>query len=129
VTVTSVTNGTAHFTAQVGQTAGAGDMAAFCNDNAILDHATSAAQQPSDLIPIFKANQSTITDFQAKAPSAIADSAGPLAIAAKNAISTGDASAFSTTTIMTDGAAVDAYCNQNSDGTPITGGSTTTTTS
>ncbi len=128
VTVTSVTNGTAHFTAQVGQTPGAGDMAAFCNDNAILDQATAAAQQPSDLIAIFKANQSTIADFQAKAPSAIVASAGPLAIAANNAISTGDASAFTTPAIMADGVAVDTYCGQNSDGTPIGSSPTTTTT-
>ena len=128
VTVTSVDNGTAHFSAQVGQAAGAGDKTAFCNDNAILDKATSAAQQPSDLIPIFKANQSTITDFQAKAPSAIVDSAGPLAIAANNAITSGDATAFTTPAIMADGKAVEAYCGQNSDGSPITSGSTTTTT-
>jgi len=128
VTVTSVDNGTAHFTAQVGQAAGAGDKTAFCNDNAILDKATSAAQQPSDLIAIFKANQSTITDFQAKAPSDITDSAGPLAIAANNAITSGDTTAFTTPAITADGKAVDAYCGQNSDGSPITTDSTTTTT-
>jgi hypothetical protein len=129
VEVTSVKNGTdVQYNAQVGQTPGAGNMAAFCNDNAILDQATAAAQQPSDLVPIFKANESTIDDFQAKAPSAIVSSAGPLAVAAKNAISTGDASAFATQAIMADGTAVDAYCGQNSDGSPITGGSTTTTT-
>ena len=109
-------------------TAGAGDKTAFCNDNATLDKATSAAQQPSDLIAIFKANQSTITDFQAKAPSAIVDSAGPLAIAANNAITSGDATAFTTPAIMADGKAVDAYCGQNADGTPISSGSTTPST-
>ncbi|HVB93090.1 MAG TPA: DUF4333 domain-containing protein [Acidimicrobiales bacterium] len=126
VTVTSIDNGTAHFNAHVGQAPGAGDKTAFCNDNAILDKATSVAQQPSDLIPIFKANQSTINDFQATAPSDIVASAGPLAIAAINAISSGDATAFTTQAIMADGTAVDAYCGQNPDGTPITGGSTTT---
>ena len=128
VTVTSVTNGTAHFSAQVGQAAGAADKTAFCNDNATLDKATSAAQQPSDLIAIFKANQATITDFQATAPPEIVASAGPLAIAANNAISTGDATAFTTQAIMADGTAVDAYCGQNSDGTPIAGSSTTSST-
>ncbi|HWD53057.1 MAG TPA: DUF4333 domain-containing protein [Acidimicrobiales bacterium] len=127
VSVTSVKNGTAKFDAQVGQVPGAGDMAAFCNDNAILDKATAAAQQPSDLVAIFKANQSTITDFQAKAPSEIVASAGPLAIAAESAITSGDASAFATQAIQDDGAKVDAYCSQNPDGTPIVAGSTTTT--
>jgi hypothetical protein len=128
VTVTSVTNGTAHFSAQVGQAAGAGDKTAFCKDNATLDMATSVAKQPSDLIPIFKANQATITDFQTTAPPEIVSRAGPLAIAANNAIATGDATAFTTTAIAADGSAVDAYCGQNPDGTPIAGGSTTTTT-
>ena len=64
VKVTSVSNGTAHFDAQVGQAAGAADKTTFCNDNAILDKATSAAQQPSDLVAIFKANQATIAEFQ-----------------------------------------------------------------
>jgi hypothetical protein len=126
VTVTSVNNGTAKFDAQVGQAAGAGDKTAFCADNAILDAATAAAQQPSDLIPIFKANQATLADFQAKAPSDIVASAGPLAVAANNAISSGDASAFATQAIMNDGAKVDAYCGQNSDGTPVAGATTTT---
>ena len=128
VTVTSVKNGTAKFDAQVGQAAGAGDKTAFCADNAILDAATGAAQQPSDLIPIFKANQATLADFQAKAPSDIVSSAGPLAVAANNAIATGDASAFATQAIMDDGTKVDAYCGQNPDGTPVSGGATTTTT-
>jgi hypothetical protein len=127
VTVTSVNNGTAHFKIKVGL-AGAGDKTAFCNDNAILDKATSAAQQLSDLVAILKANQSTINDFQSKAPSAIADSAGPLAIAANNAIASGDASAFSTAALTDAGHQVDAFCGQNSDGSPITNGSTTTTT-
>ncbi|HEY1988244.1 MAG TPA: DUF4333 domain-containing protein [Acidimicrobiales bacterium] len=126
VTVTSVTNGTAHFDAQVGQATGAADKTTFCNDNATLDEATSAAQTPSDLVAIFKANQATIAEFQSTAPPEIVASAGPLAIAANNAISTGDATAFTTPAIMADGAAVDAYCGQNSDGTPIAGSSTTT---
>jgi hypothetical protein len=126
VTVTSVKDGTAKFDAQVGQAAGAGDKTAFCADNATLDAATAAAKQPSDLIPIFKANQSTLADFQAKAPSDIVASAGPLAVAANNAISSGDASAFATQAIMDDGAKVDAFCGQNSDGTPVSGATTTT---
>lgn len=127
VTVTSIKNGTAQFNAQVGQAAGAGDKTAFCSDNATLDKATAAAQQPSDLIPIFKANQSTLDDFQAKAPSDIVSSAGPLAVAANHAVATGDASAFATQAIMDDGTKVDAYCGQNPDGTPIAAGATTTT--
>lgn len=128
VTVTSISNGTAHFDAQVGQATGAADKTTFCNDNAILDKATSAAQQPSDLVAIFKANQATIAEFQSTAPPEIVASAGPLAIAANNAISTGDATAFTTPAIMADGVAVDAYCGQNSDGTPVAGSSTTSST-
>jgi hypothetical protein len=120
VTVTSVKNGIAGFSAQVGQVAGAGDKVAFCRDNAQLDQATSTAQQPSDLVPIFKANQSLLSEFQSTAPSAIVAQAGVLVFAANHAISSGDASAFTTSKVVNAGKKVDAYCGQNA------GGSTTT---
>jgi hypothetical protein len=129
VSVTSVTNGTAHFSAQVGQAAGAGDKTTFCADNATLDKATASVQTQADLIAALKANQAAINNFQATAPPDIVASAGPLAIAANNAIATGDASAFNTPAIQDDGNKVNAYCGQNPDGTPITPGSTTTTSS
>jgi hypothetical protein len=120
VTVTSVKNGTAHFFAQVGQVPGAGDKVAFCSDNAQLDQATSAAHQASDLIPIFKANRSLLSDFQSKAPSAIVNQAGVLVLAADHAISSGDASAFNTANVVDAGKAVDAYCGQNANGSTTT---------
>jgi Domain of unknown function (DUF4333) len=120
VTVTSVKNGTAGFSAQVGQVAGAGDKVAFCNDNAQLDQATAAAQQPADLVPIFKANRSLLSDFQSKAPSAIVDQAGVLVLAADHAISSGNASAFTTSKVVNAGKKVDAYCGQNADGSTTT---------
>jgi Domain of unknown function (DUF4333) len=120
VTVTSVKNGTAHFSAQVGQVAGAGDKVAFCSDNAQLDQATSGAQQASDLIPIFKANRSLLSDFQSKAPSAIVNQAAVLVLAADHAVSSGDASAFNTSTVAKAGKLVDAYCGQNADGSTTT---------
>jgi hypothetical protein len=109
-------------------TAAAGDKTAFCNDNAILDKASSAVQQRSDLIPVLKANQATINDFKANVPSDIASSADTLVSAANNAIASGDVSAFGTPAIQDAGTKVDAYCGQNADGTPVSGGSTTTTT-
>jgi hypothetical protein len=120
VTVTSIKNGTAHFSAQVGQVAGAGDKVAFCSDNAQLDQATAAAQQSSDLVPIFKANRSLLRDFQSKAPSAIVNQAGVLVLAAEHAISAGDASAFNTSRVLDAGKLVDAYCGQNADGSTTT---------
>jgi hypothetical protein len=105
-----------------------GDKTAFCNDNATLDKASSPVQQPSDLIPVLKANQATINDFKANAPSDIASSADALVTAANNAIASGDASGFTTQAIQAAGTKVDAYCGQNPDGTPISGGSTTQTT-
>ena len=122
VTVTSVKDGTAHFDAQVGQAAGAGDKVAFCTDNAKIDQATSGAHQPSDLVPIFKANQSLLNDFQAKAPSAIVSQAGVLVLAADHAIRSGDASAFTTATVENAGKKVDAFCGQNTDGSTSTSG-------
>jgi hypothetical protein len=122
VTVNSVTNGTAHFFAQVGQAAGAGDKVAFCHDNALLDQATSGARQASDLVPVFRANQSLLDDFQAKAPAAIVTQAGILVLAADRAIRSGNASAFTTPTVVAAGQKVDAYCGQNGDGSPSSTG-------
>ena len=122
VTVNSVTNGTAHFVAQVGQAAGAGDNVAFCRDNARLDQATSGARQPSDLVPIFRANQSLLDDFQAKAPAAIVDQAGILVLAADRAIRSGDASSFTSAAVVAAGKKVDAYCGQNANGSPSSTG-------
>lgn len=125
VTVDSVKDGTAHFSAQVGQAAGGGDKTTFCSDNAKLDQATAGASQPSDLVPLFKANQSHIDDFEAEAPSDIINDASTLANAAKAAIQSGDASAFGTSAIAAAGTKVNAYCGQNADGSPAD--STTTT--
>jgi hypothetical protein len=118
VTVRSIHGGTANFYVQVGQAIGAANKTEFCKDNAILDQATSVAQTPSDLIPILKANESTILDFQATAPSKIVVDAGKLVQAARNAIKTGNANAFTTKAIMKAGANVDAFCGQNPDGSP-----------
>jgi hypothetical protein len=128
VVVDSVdSNGIAHYTAQAGQFAGAGDKTAFCADNATLDKATSVAQQPSDLVPILKTNQSVIDDFQAKAPSEIVNDAGTLVQAAKNAITSGDASAFASAAVQTAGKNVDGFCGQNADGSPATSTTSTST--
>lgn len=124
VTVDSVTNGTAHYSAQVGQAANGGDKTTFCSDNAKLDQATTGAQQPSDLVPIFKQNQSLLDDFEAEAPADIIGDASTLANAAKAAISSGDASAFASQSLIDAGNKVDAYCGQNSDGSPATDSTT-----
>jgi hypothetical protein len=122
VTVISIAGGTAHFSAQVGQAAGAGDKVAFCTDNAKLNQATSGVHQASDLVPIFKANRSLLDEFQAKAPSAIVDQAGTLVLVANHAITSGDASALTTPPVLAAGRTVDAYCGQNADGSPTTAG-------
>lgn len=125
VTVNSVRNGTAHFYAQVGQAKGVANKAQFCIDNAILDKATSAAQTGSELISILKSHENTILDFQKTAPSSIVVDAGALISAAQAAIKSGDPGGVTTKSISQAGTAVDAYCGQNPDGSPI--GSTTTT--
>jgi hypothetical protein len=119
VTVRSIHGGTAHFYVQVGQAFGAANKTEFCKDNAILDQATSVAQTPSALVPIFEANESTIIDFQATAPSKIVVDAAKLVQAARKAINTGNANAFTTKAIMKAGADVDAFCGQNPDGSPV----------
>ena len=102
------------------QAASGGNKTQFCGDEVTLDKATSGATQPSDLIPIFKANTSVLADFKATAPSEISAQADSMADAAQASITSGDASAFSGADLQADGKAVDAYCGLNSDGTPAT---------
>ena len=126
IVVESVDNGTAHFTAQVGQAVGGGDKAGFCADNAVLDKATAVATQPSDLIAIFKDNEDTLARFRTKAPAEIINDAGTLAKAANDAVASGDASNFLDPVIVAAGKKVDGFCGQNSDGSPATGPTPTT---
>jgi hypothetical protein len=119
VTVNSVHDGTAHFSVQVGQAPGQANKKLFCRDNATIDMATSAAQTPAALIAAFQANQKVILEFQATAPSKVVADAGVLVVAARKAVQTNDTTAFGTKAIMKAGLAVDAFCGQNSDGSPI----------
>jgi hypothetical protein len=118
VTVNAVHNGTAHFSVQVGQAAGQANKAVFCRDNAIINMGVSAAQSPAALIAVFVANQKTIVEFQATAPSKVVADAGKLVIAARNAVRTNDTTAFGTKAIMKAALAVATFCGQNPDGSP-----------
>jgi hypothetical protein len=76
-----------------------------------------------DLIAIFETNKSTIDEFQATAPPTIVKDAGTLAQAAATAIRSGNLSAFTTRAVARAGRNMNAYCQHNSDGTPVlTGG-------
>jgi hypothetical protein len=138
-----VDNGTAHFTAKVGDTpvgatttsggaaagaansASGGDKSAFCSDNATIDQATSAAKDANGFVQALKDNQSTLADFQKNAPSDIANDATALVNAANDAIAKNDASQFENDqNLQASGHRVDVYCGQNPDGSPAT---TTTT--
>jgi hypothetical protein len=118
VTVNSVHNGTAHFSVQVGQAAGQANKKIFCRDNAIIDMATSAAPTPAALIAALVANQKTILEFQATAPSKVVADAGELVVAARKAVQTGNTTAFGTTAIAKADLSVAAFCDQNPDGSP-----------
>ena len=119
VTVRSLHKGVASFHIQVGQAIGAANKVEFCRDNAHLLQATYVAQTPADLIPIFKANEATIVDFQATAPSAIVAAAGTLVQAARTAVNTGNANGFTTSAVQNAASQVNAFCGQNPDGSPI----------
>jgi hypothetical protein len=127
VTVNSVRNGTAHFSVQVGQAAGQANKKVFCRDNATIDLATSTAQTPAELIAAFKAHQKTILELQATAPSKVVADAGMLVVAARKAVQTNDTTAFGTKSIMQAGLAIQAFCGQNADGSPIGSTGTPTT--
>jgi len=119
VTVRSLHNGVANFHIQVGQAVGAANKVEFCHDNALLLQATYVAQTPADLIPIFKANESTIHDFQATAPASIVAAAGTLVQAARTAVTTGNANGFTTAAVQNAASQVNAFCGQKPDGSPI----------
>ncbi len=119
VTVNSTKGGTAHFAVQVGQATGVANKVKFCQDNATLDHLSAPARTFAQLVAILKANEATISDFQSTAPADIVVSAGRLVQAARDAVTTGKQSTFVNTKVETAGKKVDAYCGQNSDGTPI----------
>jgi hypothetical protein len=125
VTVNSVSNGTAHFSVQVGQAIGVANQTTFCHDNALLDRATIAAKTPAQLVPILVANEKTIQEFQATAPPKIVISAGTLAHAASVAIRSRNAAAFATAPLMQAESAVNAFCGQNPDGSAVGSPSTT----
>jgi hypothetical protein len=66
-----------------------------------------------------KANQSTVTDFGAKAPADIKAQADILVNAANAAVASNDGSQFATSAAAAAGAAVNTYCNQLNDGEAI----------
>lgn len=118
VVVDSVSDGTAHFTAQVGGVPGSDAKVAFCKENAALDKAMSGASSPSDLLPILKANKDAIDTFGKDAPEAVQEQATVLVNATHTAIDKNDASGFADATVQSAGQKVDSYCGT---------GSTTTT--
>jgi hypothetical protein len=111
-----------------GSTSASGDKATFCQDNSTIDKATSAATTPDKQLAALKDNQSTITDFANTAPSDIKTQADVLVSTATDAISANSAAGLSDPKFVDAGKAVDAYCGQQSNGEPIAGGSSSTTT-
>ena len=99
----------------------AASKAAFCRDNATIDKATASATTAPELLKGLKATQSTIADFAKAAPSAISAKAQVLVDGANAAIKANDASAFATPKFVDAGKAVNSYCGQRADGSPIAG--------
>jgi len=97
-----------------------GNKTQFCADNATLDQATANVTDAESALAALTANESTIDDFGAQAPPDIADAANTLVSASKAAIASGDATGLQTQAFQTAGQAVDAYCGQNADGSPVT---------
>jgi hypothetical protein len=119
LTVDSITGSTAHWNIQV-DTSPLPGKDSFCADNAKLDKASKGITAAADFIAVMKANQSVIDDFAKNAPADIQADATTLVGAARASISTNDASGFATQAVASAGMHVDAYCGQNSDGSPAT---------
>ncbi|HET9104915.1 MAG TPA: hypothetical protein VFN55_16305 [Solirubrobacteraceae bacterium] len=103
------------------QTAVAASKATFCRDNATIDKATASATTAPDLLKGLKATQSAITEFGHAAPAAISAQAKLLVDGANAAIKANDASGFATAKFVAAGKAVNSYCGQQADGSPVSG--------
>ena len=99
--------------------------AKFCQDNATLDKATQVDSEAQFLAAI-KAHQATIDDFAKTAPSDIKADAQAQVSAVEAAIKANKIDQAAVPALDAGGKRIDAYCGQNSDGTPI--GSRTPTT-
>jgi hypothetical protein len=113
----AMTAGVAGLAGCGGSSSSGSSKAAFCSDNLKLDKASSNASSASDVIKVFKDNQSTIDDFAKNAPSDIKAKAQTLASAADQAIKSGDASSFGTQAVADAGKAVDSFCGVSSSST------------
>jgi hypothetical protein len=118
-TISSITGATPHFQVQIGQPISPGNKVEFCHDNATLDAATAAAHQPSDLVGIVNAQANTILNLNATAPPKVSTAAATLFFAAKTAVASNSASAFTTARVVAARAAIDAFCHQHANGSPI----------
>jgi hypothetical protein len=116
ITVNRIKGTTAYFHVQLGQAAGQADKAKFCAANARINTALSAAATPQAFVTALEAQQPTIAVFQGTAPSAIVQRAGVMVQAARQAISTGDPSAFNGKTVNQAAAAIDSFCGQTAGG-------------
>jgi hypothetical protein len=112
ITVTSIHGSTANFHVQVGQAPGQANKTKFCADNATINNAVSGAASPQAFVQALEANQQAILDFQNTAPSSIVQQAGVLVQAARQAITSGDATIFTTKTVSNAVTAIDTFCGQ-----------------
>jgi hypothetical protein len=107
---------------------GSADKTRFCQDNSTLDKAIAPIGPPDDaaksaqLLQVFKDNQAKIDDFGKTAPSDIKADAQLIVTTINAAVKANSLDGLSVLGGV--GQRVDAYCGQNSDGTPI--GSTST---
>ena len=99
--------------------AAAGDKTAFCADNAKLDKALNGASSPQELLPLVKANISTIDQFGKDAPADIKADATILVNASHAAVDKNDGAPFAEAPVMQAGDKINTYCG---------GGDATTTT-
>jgi|HubBroStandDraft_1064217.scaffolds.fasta_scaffold65401_3 hypothetical protein len=118
-TIASITGVTPRFQVQVGQAISPGNKVEFCRDNATLGAATATAHQPSDLIGIFNAQASTVLNLNATAPPKVSTAAGTLFFAARSAVASNNAAVLTTARVVAARAAIDAFCHQHANGSPI----------
>lgn len=94
--------------------------ATFCSDNAKLDRASTNATSATAFVSVLRKDKAVLDSFAANIPDdSIRPAAEKLVSAARSALAANNADSFESAAVVADGARVDTYCGEQSDGSPL----------
>jgi hypothetical protein len=93
---------------------------AFCSANATLDKASVNVDSAAGFVAVLKANTAALNTFAHNVPGGtVGVDAKKLVAAARLALAANSATAFDTPAVVTAGADIDTYCDEQSDGSAL----------